>query len=210
VKPIYDLNNLYNQRPLSYKYIAEFPSIFSVYFNYTSVFSDFFRSILNLHRHFKYVKKKVSRTRREFPYLFCCCWYFDEESQTGEVILMRYHTMRINKRVQNSFLTLWSCQKASIPVIYRIKSLTHFTTHVDNEIRIIKISKWLVLSIELKVTYVFEVFICTFVMSLNKCNFYNFHLLLLIFCKRIVGNLFFQINLEILNLATWTIFVLGE
>ena len=48
---------LYNQRPLSYKYIAEFPSIFSVYYNYTSVFSDLFRSILNLHRHFKCVKK---------------------------------------------------------------------------------------------------------------------------------------------------------
>ena len=32
-------------------------------------------------------------------------------------------------------------------------------------------------------------------MYLNKCNFYNFHLLLLIFCKEIVGNLFFQINL---------------
>jgi hypothetical protein len=37
--------------------IAEFPSIFSVYYNYTLVFSDLFRSILNLHRHFKYVKK---------------------------------------------------------------------------------------------------------------------------------------------------------
>ena len=34
---------LYNQRPLYYKYIAEFPSIFSVYYNYTSVFSDLFR-----------------------------------------------------------------------------------------------------------------------------------------------------------------------
>ena len=32
-------------------------SIFSVYYNYTSVFYDLFRSILNLHRHFKYVKK---------------------------------------------------------------------------------------------------------------------------------------------------------
>ena len=29
----------------------------SVYYNYTSVFSDLVRSILNLHRHFKYVKK---------------------------------------------------------------------------------------------------------------------------------------------------------
>ena len=48
---------LYNQRPLSYKYITEFPSIFSVYYNYTSVYSDLFRSILNLHKHFKYVKK---------------------------------------------------------------------------------------------------------------------------------------------------------
>ena len=42
---------------LFYKYIAEFPSIFSVYYNYTSVFTDLFRSIINLHRHFKYVKK---------------------------------------------------------------------------------------------------------------------------------------------------------
>jgi hypothetical protein len=48
---------LYNQRPLSNKYIAEFPSIFSVYYNYTSVFSDLFRSILYLHKHFKYVQK---------------------------------------------------------------------------------------------------------------------------------------------------------
>jgi hypothetical protein len=48
---------LYNQRPLYYKCYAEFPSIFSVYYNYTSVFSDLFRSILYLHRHFKYVKK---------------------------------------------------------------------------------------------------------------------------------------------------------
>ena len=48
---------LYNQRPLSYKYIAEFPSIFSVYYNYYSVYSDLFRSILNLHTHFKYVKQ---------------------------------------------------------------------------------------------------------------------------------------------------------
>ena len=48
---------LYNQRPHYYKYIAEFPSIFSVYYNYTSVSSDLFRSILNLHRHFKYVKQ---------------------------------------------------------------------------------------------------------------------------------------------------------
>ena len=48
---------LYNQRPLYYKYIAEYPSIFSVYYNFTSVFSDLFRSILYLHRHFKYVKK---------------------------------------------------------------------------------------------------------------------------------------------------------
>ena len=39
------------------KYIAEFPSIFYVYYNYTSVFSDLFRSILYLHRNFKYVKK---------------------------------------------------------------------------------------------------------------------------------------------------------
>ena len=39
------------------KYIAEFPSIFSVYYNYSSVFSDLFRSFLNLHKHFKYVKK---------------------------------------------------------------------------------------------------------------------------------------------------------
>jgi hypothetical protein len=50
---------LYNQRPLSYKYIADFHSIFSVYYNYTSVFSDLFRSILNLHRHFKYVLTKL-------------------------------------------------------------------------------------------------------------------------------------------------------
>ena len=42
---------LYNKRPLSYKYIL------SVYYNYTSVFSDLVWSILNLHRHFKYVKK---------------------------------------------------------------------------------------------------------------------------------------------------------
>ena len=48
---------LYNQRPLYFKYIAEFHSIFSVYYNYTSVFSDLFRSILNLHRHFEYVNK---------------------------------------------------------------------------------------------------------------------------------------------------------
>ena len=48
---------LYNQCPLYYKYIAEFPSIFSVYYNYTSVFSDLFLSIINLHRHLKYVKK---------------------------------------------------------------------------------------------------------------------------------------------------------
>ena len=48
---------LYNQGPLYYKYIAELPSIFSVYYNYTSVFSDLLRSILNLHTHFKYVKK---------------------------------------------------------------------------------------------------------------------------------------------------------
>ena len=38
-------------------FLAEFPSIFTVYYNYTLVFSDLFRSILNLHRHFKYVKK---------------------------------------------------------------------------------------------------------------------------------------------------------
>ena len=36
----------YNERPLYYKYIAEFPLIFSVYYNYTSVFSALFRSIL--------------------------------------------------------------------------------------------------------------------------------------------------------------------
>ena len=63
---------LYNQRPLSYKYIAEFPTIFTVYYNYTSVFSDLFRSILNLHRHFKYVKKWSNEKFldiREFPYL---------------------------------------------------------------------------------------------------------------------------------------------
>jgi hypothetical protein len=33
---------LYNQRPPYNKYIAEFLSIFSVYYNYTSVFSDLF------------------------------------------------------------------------------------------------------------------------------------------------------------------------
>jgi hypothetical protein len=47
----------------------------------------------------------------------------------------------------NKIRSIGPGQKASIPVIYRIKSLTHFTTHVDNEIRIIKISRWLVLSI---------------------------------------------------------------
>jgi hypothetical protein len=31
---------LFNQRPLYKKYITEFPSIFSVYYNYTSVFSE--------------------------------------------------------------------------------------------------------------------------------------------------------------------------
>jgi hypothetical protein len=44
--------HVYRKRPLSYKYIAEFPSVFSVYYNYTSVFSDLFRSIINLHTHF--------------------------------------------------------------------------------------------------------------------------------------------------------------
>jgi hypothetical protein len=42
-----------DHRWASHIYIAEFPSIFSVYSNYTSVFSYLFRSILNLHRHFK-------------------------------------------------------------------------------------------------------------------------------------------------------------
>ena len=43
---------------------------------------------------------------------------------------------------------------------------------------------------------------CTFVcMSLNKCNFYNF-VLLLIFCKKIVGNLFFQ-KIWWVNVCLW-------
>ena len=48
---------LYNQRPLYYKYLAEVPSIFTIYYNYTSIFSYLFWWILNLHTHFKYVKK---------------------------------------------------------------------------------------------------------------------------------------------------------
>ena len=37
--------------------IAEFLTVFSVYYNPTSVFSDLFQFILDLHTHFKYVKK---------------------------------------------------------------------------------------------------------------------------------------------------------
>ena len=59
------------------KYIAEFPSIFSVYYNYISVFSDLFRSILNLHRHFNYVRKLCNEKFldiRELDDNFCTVW----------------------------------------------------------------------------------------------------------------------------------------
>jgi hypothetical protein len=52
---------LYNQRPLSFKYIVEFPSIFSVYYNYISVHSKF---AYTLKIRQKIIQRKVSRYTR--------------------------------------------------------------------------------------------------------------------------------------------------
>ena len=71
---------------LFYKYIAEFPSIFSVYYNYTSVFTNLFRSILNLHTHFKYIKKLSNE-------MFLDIHELDENFLTHNKILRYIHRM---------------------------------------------------------------------------------------------------------------------